>query len=188
MPHLLWSDPFPAQLLPGQVQSSVPTSFLVPNISFTFWFSLILIKMYNCYISLSISRFYSKTHYFFRVFWSYSSQKTLRQIFPVYTHILYPFRPQRETSLLDWRLHFHCLPPLLLWAPLKGRGYEMMEGYSSFYHEQRRSSRKGQAHHDTAESSIHFSQASLRDEFICHSAGYGSNIKNHLPSIFTPYV
>lgn len=188
MPHLLWSDPFPAQLLPGQAQSSVPTSFLVPNISFTFWFSLILIKMYNCYISLSISRFYSKILFFFRFSGLTPLRRLYGQIFPVYIHILYSFRPQRETSLLDCRLHFHCLPPLLLWAPLKGRGYEMMEGYSSFYHEQRRSSRKGQAHCDTAESSIHFSQASLRDEFICHSAGHGSNIKSHLPSIFTPYV
>lgn len=33
--------------------------------------------MYNCYISLSISRFYSKIHFFFQVFWSYSSRKTL---------------------------------------------------------------------------------------------------------------
>lgn len=111
---MVWPPPAP-QLLPGQVQASVPASFLVPDISFTFWFSLILIKMCNCYISL---RFYSKIHFLFRFSDLIPLGRLYGQVFPVY--ILDSFRPQRQTSLLDWRLHFHRLPPPLLWAHLRG--------------------------------------------------------------------
>lgn len=116
---MVWPPPAP-QLLPGQVQASVPASFLVPDISFTFWFSLILLKMYNYYISLTISRFYSKIHFFFQVFWPYSSRKTLWTGFS-YVHTGF-IQTSEADFLAGLETPFSPPPSPVSVSPLEGEG------------------------------------------------------------------
>lgn len=78
--------------------------------------------MYNCYISLSISRFYSKIHFFFQVFWSYSSQKTLWTDFScVYTYTVF-IQTSEGDFLAGLQTPLSLPPSLASVSPLEGEG------------------------------------------------------------------
>lgn len=115
------------RLLPGQIRSSVTSSCLVPDISFIFWLSLIFIKTYNCYILSSIPKFCSKTFFFFK----FSGLIPLCTDFSCVQIVLIQTSEGVFLDVLD--TPFSLPPSLLLWAHFKGRGYEMVERYSSFY-------------------------------------------------------
>lgn len=178
------------RLLPWQIRSSVTSSFLVPDISFIFWLSLIFIKTYNCYILSSIPKFCSKI-FFFQVFWSYSSVHR----FLLCTDCVHS---DLRGGLPWWIRHSIFTASLSASVgPLQGEGL-WNGGTLQLILPMRKEGPtgkdlpQGQAHctwtqWDTAAGFIPL-EASLRGEFICHSAGYGSNIKSHLPSIFIPYV
>lgn len=120
----------PPPLLPGPLRSSVPSSFWVPDISFTVWLALLFIETYTCYILPSISRYFIARFFFNFSSLSYSSEKILCTGFRVET----VFIQTPEGVLLAGLVTPFSLPLALLpCAPFKVRGYGMMEGYTSFY-------------------------------------------------------
>lgn len=131
------------QLFPGQGQAAVPAACLVPDISFTFWFFLMLIKMCNYYISLTISRFYSKIHFFSGFLTLFLSEASVDRCFPC-THWVHADLRGRLPCWIGDSTVAASLPRSC--EPTWGEGYEMMGGYSSSYHEHRRASGKGQPH------------------------------------------
>lgn len=131
-PSSLSSPLPPHHFSQDSTRSSVSSSFLVPDIYFTFKLALLCIKTCNCYILPSIARCSIG-----RIFSSFPDclnplgRSCVRVSCARVSCAQIVFIQTPEGVLLASLLTPFSLPPSLsLWAHFKGKGYGMMEGFS----------------------------------------------------------